>query len=71
MVNQLRAAREARGISLSALARESGLARATVWKIESGRADVYTTKTMEKLAAALGVPASEIFGFEQEDGERS
>lgn len=70
MVNQLKAAREARGISLSALARESGLARATVWKIESGRADVYTTKTMEKLAAALGIPASEIFGFDEREEAR-
>lgn len=61
MVNNLRDIRVKKGISISELARRSGLCRSTIYKIEAGDKQARTTRTLEKIAQALGVPISEIF----------
>ena len=61
MTNRLREIRERRGMSASELTRVSGISRATIWKLEAGVAQAHTTRTMEKLAQALGVPVNEVF----------
>ena len=61
MTNRLKEMRERRSMSMSELTRRSGISRATIWKLETNVNQAYTTRTMEKLAQALDVPASEIF----------
>lgn len=61
MPNRLKAVREKKGISMSELARRSGVCRSTIWKIETGNKQARTTRTLEKIANALGVPIREIF----------
>ena len=63
MTNRLKEIRERRGMSASELMRRSGISRATIWKLEMNASQAYTTRTMEKLAQALDVPASEIFSL--------
>jgi transcriptional regulator with XRE-family HTH domain len=55
----LRTLREARGLSVSELSRASGVAKATLSALESGRANP-TLDTLWSLAAALHVPIGEL-----------
>lgn len=63
MQNDLKKIREAKGMSISELARRSGLSRQTIYNIEGDPDRVIDSKTMEDLATALGVKVSKIFLF--------
>ena len=67
MVNHIKALREQQGITISALARMSGVSRATISKIESGNAQARTTRTLEKIANALQCPLNEVFTFDRSE----
>jgi transcriptional regulator with XRE-family HTH domain len=56
---RLRRLREERGLSLSALARDSGTGKATLSELESGRRNP-TLETLYALTTALGVPLSAV-----------
>ena len=53
--------REKRGITQTDLSNSTGIARATIWKLETGTNSITTTKTLEKIAEALGVTIEELF----------
>jgi transcriptional regulator with XRE-family HTH domain len=55
----LRHARRERGLSLIALAQRSGVAKATLTKLEGGRANP-TVDTLYALADALGIPLGDL-----------
>lgn len=61
MTNNLKQIREERGMPISELARRSGLCRQTIYNIEGDPSRNVDAKTMESLAAALGVKVSKIF----------
>lgn len=63
MTNILKEIREKKGVSISELARKSGLARQTIYNIEGDPNRVVDSKTMEDVANALGVKVSRIFLF--------
>lgn len=52
--------RQARGWTTNRLARESGVGHAALWRIEQGRALNPRAETVQRLAAALGVPAEQL-----------
>jgi transcriptional regulator with XRE-family HTH domain len=54
---RLRALRQARGVTLSALAREAGLGKGTLSELESGRRNP-TLETLFAVTTALGLPLS-------------
>jgi len=56
---RLRQLREERGLSLSALARQSGTGKATLSELEAGRRNP-TLETLYALTTALGVPLSAV-----------
>jgi transcriptional regulator with XRE-family HTH domain len=58
---RVRARREAAGLSVAALARTSGVARATLTQLEAGEGNP-TLETVYALANALGVPISDLLG---------
>ena len=64
--SRIRDLRIARGLSLSELARESGVAKATLSNIESGEANP-TLDTLWHLSVALRVPLGGFFGEAQRD----
>lgn len=53
--------RERKGMSQSELSDKSGVTRATIWKLETGENEVTTSKTLLKIADALGVTIGELF----------
>lgn len=53
--------REKRGMTQEALAAESGVSRATISALEKGTERNTTSKTLSKLAKALGVSLEELF----------
>lgn len=53
--------RESRGMTQEALAAESGVSRATISALEKGTERNTTSKTLSKLAKALGVSLEELF----------
>jgi len=59
----LKEVREKKGMSQVELAQKSGVSRNTIMKIESNSCVSLKTKTIVKLANALGVTAEEIFCF--------
>ena len=63
MTNILKEIREKKGVSVSELARKSGLTRQTIYNIEGDPNRVVDSKTMEDVANALGVKVSKIFLF--------
>lgn len=63
MTNKLKEIREKKGISISELARKSGLTRQTIYNIEGDPNRVVDSKTMEDVANALGVKVSKVFLF--------
>lgn len=58
---RLRAIREGKGVSLRALKKASGVAVATLARIEAGGYDPRLS-TLKKLAKALGVTVAELIG---------
>ena len=61
MTNKLKQIREERGMPISELSRRSGLCRQTIYNIEGNPNRNLDAKTMEAIAAALGVKVSVIF----------
>lgn len=61
MIFRLKEVREKNGITQEELAEKSGVSRATISLIESGRADCVKTDTLAKLADALEKKASDLF----------
>lgn len=57
--------REALGISQEELSEKSGVSRAIISGLETGTIEVTTTKTLVRIAEALGKKVSDIF-FETE-----
>ena len=57
----LRAIRHERGLSLMGLANKAGVSKLTIVNIEAGRV-APRTQTLRKIAHAMGVPLSEIYG---------
>lgn len=60
-MTRLRAIREGKGVSLRALKASSGVAVATLARIEAGGYDPRLS-TLRKLAKALGVTVAELIG---------
>ncbi|GAB6159374.1 hypothetical protein JCM39194_25750 [Desulfotomaculum varum] len=58
--------RTVQGISLTNLAKRSGIAQSSLSYIESGKAQP-TVETLEKICTALGITLSEFFSDTQED----
>lgn len=58
---KLKDIRSAMNITQKELAKKSGVSRAIISGIESGRISITTTGTIRKLASALGVSVSDIF----------
>lgn len=57
--------REEMGMTQEALATKSGVSRATISGMESGRVTVVTTRTLADIAAALGVEIRDLFFAEK------
>lgn len=53
--------RKQRNISQAELAKQSGVPRATICGMETGRTENVTAKTLDALANALGVPVPDLF----------
>ena len=61
MAYKVRSIREEKGLTQEELAQKSGVSRGTIIALESGTARETTTKTLAKLAHALGVSVESIF----------
>lgn len=61
MKTHLKEYREKSGLSQDELAEMSGVSRAVISGLESGRVNVTTTNTMKKLADTLNVKVTAIF----------
>jgi DNA-binding XRE family transcriptional regulator len=61
MKNKLREARKSKRFSQQLLAKESGVSRATITGIETGRIKNVMSETLIKLADALGMSVHDIF----------
>ena len=53
--------RESKGMTQAELVEKAGVARATIWKLETGEEEVTTSRTLAKIADALGVTIGELF----------
>lgn len=53
--------REEKGMTQEALSVKSGVSRATISGLESGRVTVVTTRTLFEIASALEVEVGELF----------
>lgn len=53
--------REEKELTLEALARMCDVSTMTLWKLESGKTITPSTKTLEKIAKALGVTPESLF----------
>lgn len=58
-MSKIKTLREQLGLSQQELAKAAGVAQSSIHYIETGQKSP-TTRTLQKLAAALGVPASEL-----------
>lgn len=61
MKYKIKALRTELGMSQEALSESSGVSRAIISALESGREVTTTTETLSKLAKTLGVNVSDIF----------
>lgn len=61
MNNKIKHFRENAGLSQEELAKRANVSRATLSGLESGRVDVTTTATLEKIASALSKNVSDFF----------
>ena len=60
-MSKLQEIREARGLSISELARMSSVSRPTIYKLERGDLDEVRTRTLKALADALDVKITDFF----------
>ena len=58
---RIREIRESKGMTQAELCDKSGITRATIWKLETGDNEVTTSRTLLKIADALGVSVGELF----------
>jgi DNA-binding XRE family transcriptional regulator len=58
---RIREIRESKGMTQAELVEKSGITRTTIWKLEAGEDEVTTSKTLVKIADALGVTVGELF----------
>ena len=58
---RIKEVREAKGMTQESLAAQSGVSRGTIVALESGEEKITTTKTLVRIAAALGSTVEEIF----------
>lgn len=58
---KIKEAREAAGMSQEELSRKSNVSRGTIVALESGKEYTSTTKTLLKIAKALGTTVEQIF----------
>ena len=58
---RIREIRESKGMTQAELCDKSGITRATIWKLETGENEVTTSRTLLKIAEALGVTVGELF----------
>lgn len=58
---RIRELRESKGMTQTELAESSGITRVTIWKLETGEDEITTTRTLCKIAEALGVSVGELF----------
>jgi XRE family transcriptional regulator, regulator of sulfur utilization len=63
---KMRRLRLERGWSYERLARETNMTTSAVWRIEHGKADP-TVASLEKIAAAFGMTASELLAGDDEE----
>ena len=61
MATRLRELREEKNMTQEELAEKSGVSRAIIWRLERDDNHNATTKTLHKLAVALGVPVDAFF----------
>lgn len=61
MEYKIKESREKAGISQEQLSKTAGVSRAIISGLENGTITVTTTKTLSKIAEALGVKVSDIF----------
>lgn len=69
VADNIRRLRDSQALSLSALARRSGIAKATLSAIEQGDGNP-TIATLHSLAGALRIPISELLGPHDAEGPR-
>lgn len=61
ILNRLKDIRESKGMTITDLAKASGVTRQTIYRLESDEDDTANTKTLKALADALGVKISDFF----------
>lgn len=61
MKYRIKELREKRGMSQEELSKKASVAREIISRLETGRSDTTTTKTLEKIADALDVKVTSIF----------
>ena len=61
MANKLRSVRESKGMSQEELAARADVSRTTIWSLETNPNADTTTKTLQKIADALGSNVADIF----------
>ena len=58
---KIKEARVKAGMTQTALAEKSGVSRSIISQLENGKRDITSTKTLVKIASALGVNIGDIF----------
>ncbi|CZR10849.1 helix-turn-helix transcriptional regulator [Trichococcus collinsii] len=61
MLFKIKEAREKAGMSQDELSKKSGVSRTIISGLETGTINVTTTRTLKKIAEALGIKVSDIF----------
>ena len=61
MLFKIKEAREKAGMSQDELSKKSGVSRTIISGLETGTINVTTTRTLRKIAEALGIKVSDIF----------
>lgn len=61
MKYRIKELREKKGMSQEELSKKASVAREIISRLETGRSDTTTTKTLEKIADALDVKVTSIF----------
>lgn len=61
MINRLKEIREKKGMSQEELSEKSGVSRTTISELETGKKEVTTNITLEKIAKVLEEKISNIF----------